>query len=93
MCTCYITHSGPNLIGLDWIDMLDIFSMLLNTVDTFALSSVSNIENYLTNSLKMKFSDVFTENLGWCTKIQTIHKLKVEVMPVFLPKHSSLCYS
>ena len=30
--TCYVTDSGPNVIGLDRIDVLDLFSMSFNTV-------------------------------------------------------------
>lgn len=61
----YITASGLNLIGFDWINALALFSMPLNTVfNTFPLSSVSEIENYFAYSHKMKFNDVFIENLS-----------------------------
>ena len=75
----YITDSGLNLISLDWIDALNLFSMPLNTVfNIFVLSSVYEIENYFVHSLKTKLNDVFTENLGYCTKVKTVLKL----MPV-----------
>ena len=76
-----------NLIGLDWIDLLDLFSMPFNTVfNTFALSSVSMIKNYLAHSLKTKFSGVFIENLECCIKVKATFKLKPDLMPIFWHK-------
>ena len=58
--TWYVTDADLNLIGLDWIEELDLFIIPLKSVfNTFSLKSVQDIEKYFTQTLKSKFSDVF----------------------------------
>lgn len=63
------------------------FSLCHSTLfNTFALSSISKIESYFARYVKTKFTNVFTENLGCCTKAKTTLKLKPNVRPIFRPK-------
>ena len=83
--TCYVTDADLNLIGLDWIEELDRFTVPLKSVfNTFPLKSVKDTEKYFTQTLK--FSDIFREDLGCCTKIKATLKLKADSKPIFRPK-------
>ena len=53
-------NSELNLLGLDWIERLNLFEIPLKSVcNTFSLTSVSVIEKHFTDKLKNKFSDAF----------------------------------
>ena len=67
------TVADLNLIGLDWIEELDLFTVPLKSV-------------FHTFSLKSKFSDVFQEDLECCTKTKVTLKLKANSKPIFRPK-------
>lgn len=62
---CYLAEKSElNLIGLDWIEQLNLFEIPLKFVfNTFSFTSVSDIVKHLTGELKNKFSDVFQESL------------------------------
>ena len=82
-----MTDADLNLIGLDWIEELDLFTVPLKSVfNTFSLKSVHDTEKYFTQTLKSKFSDVFREDLGCCKKIKATLKLKADSKPIFRPK-------
>ena len=82
-----MTDADLNLIGLDWIEELDLFTVPLKSVfNTFYLKSVQDTEKYFTQTLKCKFSDVFREDLGCCMKIKATLKLKADSKPIFRPK-------
>ena len=82
-----MTDANLNLIGLDWIEELDLFPVPLKSVfNTFSLKSVQNTEKYFTQTLKSKFRDVFREDLGCCTKIKATLKLKADSKPILIPK-------
>ena len=76
-----MTDADLNLIGLDWIEELDLFTVTLKSVfNTFSLKSVQDTEKYFT---QFKFSDVFREDLGFFTKIKATLKLKADSKPIF----------
>ena len=82
-----MTDAVLNLIGLDWIKELDLFTVPLKSVfNIFSLKSVQDTEKYFTQTLKSKFSDVFREDLGCCMKIKATLKLKADNKPIFRPK-------
>ena len=85
--TCY---ADLNLIGLDWIKELDLFTVPLKSVfNTFSFESVQDTEKYFTQTLKSKFSDVFREDLGCCTKIKATLKLKADLNALCLMQLST----
>ena len=76
-----------NLLGLDWIEQLKLFDIPLKSVfNTLSITSVTEIERYFTNELKNKFSNVFQEGLGCCTKSKVVLKLNKDAKPIFRPK-------
>ena len=58
---CYITDSSNlNLIGLDFIEQLDLLKVLLNSIlNTFQINSTADTEKHFMNTLKAKFNNVF----------------------------------
>ena len=42
----------------------------------------------LKKHLKIKFPDIFSEGLGFCSKLKAKFKVKKNVMPVFQPKRA-----
>ena len=85
--TCYVADADLNLIGLDWIEELDLYTIPLKSVfNTFSLKSVQETEKCFTLTLKSMFSDVYQEDLGCCTKIKATLKLKTDSKPIFRPK-------
>ena len=80
-------NSKLNLIGLDWIEQLNLFEIPLKSAfNTFSRMSVSDIEKHFTDERKNKLGDVFQEGLGWCTKSKEVLKLKEEFKPILRPK-------
>lgn len=58
--TCYVTDTDLNLIGLDWIEELDLFTVPLESVfNSFSLTSTQDTAKHFTQMLKSKFSDLF----------------------------------
>lgn len=48
---CYTTDSDQNLIGLRWMEEIDLFTIPLNSIfNTFSISSVSNTKKYFTHA-------------------------------------------
>lgn len=90
---CYVTDNLKlNLISLDWIEQLKLLEIPLKPVfKTYNLTSVFYIENHF-RQLKNKFSDVFQDGLGCCTKIKATLKLKPDSKPI-LRQASTLCSS
>lgn len=85
---CYITDSSNlNLLGLDFIEELDLFKVPLNTIfNTFQVNSAADTEKHFKSMLKAKFNNVFQEGLGCCTKVKATLKLKSDTKPIFRPK-------
>ena len=84
----YITDSSNlNLLGLDFIEELDLFKVLLNSIfNTFQVNSAADTDKHLISILKTKFNNVFQEGLGCCTKVKATLKLKSDSKPIFRPK-------
>ena len=80
-----MTDADLNLIGLDWIEGLDLFTVP-SLFNTFSLKSVQETEKYFTQTLKSKFGNVFWEDLGCFSKIKDTLKLKADSKPIFRPK-------
>lgn len=85
---CYVKDFGLNLIGLDWIDTLDLFSMSLNTVFTHLLfpqfPRLKTTLHFLSKWSSVMFSWSIS---GAAPKSKLTLKLNLNVMPVFRPKH------
>jgi hypothetical protein len=85
---CYLTDfSNLNLLGLDWIDKLNLMHVPLSTVcNNVQLETNSDTIKHFTNTIKTTFCDVFQSGLGCCTKVKASLKLQPGALPVFRPK-------
>ncbi|KAA3677466.1 uncharacterized protein DEA37_0014526 [Paragonimus westermani] len=95
---CYISpYNHLNLLGIDWIEKLDLWNVPFNSVcdvhNTIHLSTfcdVAKISSKLysdfVQQLPDKFPDVFTNNLGKCTKGKAQLFIEPGSRPVFCPK-------
>ena len=85
---CYITDSSNlNLLGLDFIEELDLFKVPLNSIfNTCRINAAADTDKYFMSILKAKFNNVFQEGLGCCTKVKATLKLKFDSKPIFRPK-------
>ncbi|GAA51908.1 hypothetical protein CLF_106999 [Clonorchis sinensis] len=86
--TCYLTECpNLNILGLDWIEKLNLFSVPLSSVcSALKFSSSSDIAEHFTKTLKTTFNDVFQSGLGCCTKTKASLKLQPGSTPIFRPK-------
>ena len=78
MGVCFLTENSEfNLIGLDFIEQLILFEIILKSVfNTLNHMSFSDVEKLFTNKFKNKFGNVFQEFLCRCTKSKAILKSK-----------------
>lgn len=95
---CYISPSDSlNLLGIDWIQKLNLWDVPLNSIcDSPKHTSdplpydvatvVAQRRSELVQSLRNEYTDLFTRNLGKCTKAKAFLYLKPGSTPVFRPK-------
>ena len=86
---CYIMDSSNlNLLGLDFIEELDLFKVPLNSIfNTCQVNSAADTDKHFMSILKAKFNNVFQEGLRCCTKVKATLKLKSDSKPIFRLKH------
>ena len=77
--------NAQNLFGTDWMKEFDLFNVPINTFCN-KIDRTTTSSNKLKNELKMKFPEIFSEGLGFCSKVKTKFEVKENVMPVFRPK-------
>ena len=85
---CFITDSSNlNLLGLDFIEKLDLFKVPLNSIfNTCQVNSAADTDKHFMSILKAKFNNVFQEGLGCCTKVKATLKLKSDSKSIFRSK-------
>ncbi|CAI2738976.1 unnamed protein product [Dicrocoelium dendriticum] len=98
---CYVTRYGHlNLLGIDWIDKLDLWSIPLNSIcdnsDNFSLCptdfhcSVAPVtfknSTEAQSHFASKYPNVFAEGLGMCCKLKAVLYPRTGIRPVFCPK-------
>ncbi|XP_031335233.1 uncharacterized protein K02A2.6-like [Photinus pyralis] len=82
---CYVTSIPElNLLGIDWMDLFDLWSQPLNTVCS-AVTTDEEVPHEYINILAQQFPDVFSKQLGLCTKT----KVKLHVLPRTKPTYIS----
>ncbi|CAH8614326.1 unnamed protein product [Dicrocoelium dendriticum] len=85
--TCYISdRPNLNLLGLDWIEKLNLLDVPLNQICNRVRASpdpsAKSVED-MTRTLKRKFASVFQDGLGHCTKFKATLNLRPGAKPVF----------
>ncbi|KAA3675726.1 uncharacterized protein DEA37_0006214 [Paragonimus westermani] len=95
---CFVSPSDSlNLLGIDWIQKLNLWNVPFNSIcdppkqtsDTLSYdvaSIVSHKRSEVVHVLQNTYSDLFTGNLGLCTKAKGVFYLKPGSTPVFRPK-------
>lgn len=77
---CYVTSLQINLFGIPWIAAFDLWS---HPITTFCNVINGNDSNTLTDEIRRRFPDLFSEELGCCTKTKASLTLKQETRPVY----------
>ena len=79
---CYVTDTGLNLLGLDWLEQLGLLDLPVRAICNQLQSTPSGFTKYLVE----KFAPVFQEGLGLCSSTQVKLQLRAGSQPIFRPK-------
>ena len=83
----YIADSRHNLVGLHFIESLDLLDIsLISVYNTLSWSPAQSGDTEKTNDIIKRFSPVFTDDLERCTQPEATMTLKQSATPVFLSK-------
>ena len=79
----FVMWNAQNFVGTDWMGELALFNV---PIDTFCnkIDGTTTSSDKLKNELKIRFPEIFSEGLGFCSKVKA--KFKENVIPVFRPK-------
>ncbi|CAJ0596907.1 unnamed protein product [Cylicocyclus nassatus] len=83
--TCYVTE-GSNLLGLEWCIQLPAYKKLKDKYHCRKVTSEEEIRAEVVADLKKKYGEVFSSDLGKCTKSKAKLVLKSDAVPVFKKK-------
>ena len=76
----FVMRNVQNLFGTDWMEEFDLFN-IPRKIDGNTTSS-----DKLKKELKVKFPEIFSEGLGFFSKVKAKFEVKENVIPVFRPK-------
>lgn len=94
---CYIaTTDSLNLLGIDWIEKLCLWDVPFNSICDASIpfsdgqfydvaSVVTRVSDFV-KILQTNHTEVFSSNLGFCTKAKAMLYLESGTKPVFCPK-------
>ncbi|CAH8523836.1 unnamed protein product [Dicrocoelium dendriticum] len=80
----YITKAQLNLLGLDWLETLDLADLPLRAICSAVHSPA--VPNDRTADIIRQFAPVFQDGLGCCTRTRAALQLVTGAQPVFCPK-------
>ena len=78
----FVMRNAPNLFGTDWMEEFNLFNVLINTFCN-KINGITTSSDKLKKELKIKFPEIFSEGLGFCSKVKAKFEVKKNVMPVF----------
>lgn len=91
--TLYVTPSAKiNLLGMDWIEAMNLLDVPLNEVCTQPDANVNQtavptfVRKTSTEQLCSRYADIFGPTLGHCAKMQATLTLLPDAKPVFRPR-------
>ena len=67
------------------MEEFDLFNFAINTFSN-KIDGTMTSSDKLKNELRIKFPEIFSEGLGFCSKVKAKFKVKENVMTVFRPK-------
>ncbi|XP_018402050.1 PREDICTED: uncharacterized protein K02A2.6-like [Cyphomyrmex costatus] len=83
---CFVTaNSDLNIMGLDWIAAFDLWQCSLNSFCS-KIHSQADSTHFDISFIKENFKEVFSSQLGRCTKTKVKLNLKNNSKPIFRPK-------
>ena len=71
------------------MEKLDLFNVPINTFCN-RIDGTTASSDKLKKELKIKFQEIFSKGLGFCSKVKAKFEVKENVMPVFRPKRPVL---
>ena len=74
-------QNAQNLFRMDWMEEFDIFNIPISTFCNKIDGTTSS--DKLQKELKIKFPEIFSEGLGFCSKVKAKFEVKENVMLVF----------
>ncbi|XP_062702030.1 uncharacterized protein K02A2.6-like [Aedes albopictus] len=84
---CFVSKADDlNLFGAEWIELFGLWDVPFNAVCNQVSMKHHREAEGLVDRLKVKYSNVFDENLGLCTKKQVSLTVKPGSKPVFRQK-------
>ena len=78
-------RNAQNLFGTDWIEKFDLFNVPINTFCHKMVVTTTSSDK-LKKELKIQFSKIFLEVLGFFSEVKAKFEVKKNDMPVFRPK-------
>ena len=82
----FVMRNAPNLSGTDWREDFDLFNVPINTFCNKIDGSTTTSSDKLKKELKIKFTEIFSEGLGFCSKVKAKFEVKENVILVLRPK-------
>ena len=84
---CFVSRTNDlNLFGAEWIELFGLWDVPFNAVCNQVSMKTHPKSAELVNRFKEKYSTIFSESLGLCTKKKVSFTLKPGAKPVFRPK-------
>ena len=81
----FVMQNAQNLFGTNWMEEFGLFNVTINTFCN-KIDGTMTSSDKLKKELKIKFPEIFSEGLGFCSKVKEKFEVKGNVMPVFLSK-------
>ena len=75
----FVMRNAQNLFGTDWMEEFDLFNFPINTF----CNSTTTSSDKLKKELKIEFSEIFSEGIGFCSKVKAKFEVKENVILVF----------
>ena len=79
---CYVAASNLNVLGSDWMEALDLWSVPIASV----CNKIEGKTSQLDREMKEKFPVLFDDALGLCNKMKASMTLKEGAKPIFRKK-------
>ena len=81
----FVHKKSENLFGIDWIERFKLWDQPINNFCHKIENSTTETQE-LKDELKERFPEVFSAELGKCTKVIARFELKENALPVFKKK-------
>ena len=80
-------RNAKNLFGTDWMEEFDLLNVPINTF-CYKIDGTMTNSDKLKKELKIKFPEIFSEELGFCSKVKAKFDVKENIMLVFCSRRT-----